>query len=413
MVSLSYSPYIYYNMPFDFNLYSSLLIPPFLHGILFAILLFIRGRREERLADTLLAWILIINVIKIAFWMLGFAGWYDGHDGYTSFMFYFPFNNLILLGPLVYFYFLSLTNSSFQFSKKHGPHFILPIIYIVLIMGKLVIDYSFNYPFLPEETSQYGTRGPLAELDKKYVLQIVYYASFGYYLWKTLKEFGFYQKYILENFSSIKSISFNWLKNLIYVVGAGVVVFLVFDLISIIRPTGNSYIFDWYAYIGLGAVVYFLSIVGYFNLSNTWHQLQFSSQVPEETDKEKIDPTPAITPEAIIADTAFQEKLKTLMTNQLLYLQPELTLHELARHLKLNPSLLSKMINTQMGQNFNDFVNEYRVNALLQKLKSGEHHTKTLLSLAYESGFNSKATFNRAFKKVIGRTPKEFLAGHT
>ena len=413
MVSLSYSPYIYYNMPFDFNLYSSLLIPPFLHGTLFAILLFIRGRREERLADTLLAWILVINVIKIAFWMLGFAGWYDGHDGYTSFMFYFPFNNLILLGPLVYFYFLSLTNSSFQFSKKHRPHFILPIIYIVLIMGKLVIDYSFNYPFLPEETSQYGTRGPLAELDKKYVLQIVYYASFGYYLWKTLKEFGFYQKYILENFSSIKSISFNWLKNLIYVVGAGVVVFLVFDLISIIRPTGNSYIFDWYAYIGLGAVVYFLSIVGYFNLSNTWHQLQFSSQVPEETDKEKIDPTPAITPEAIIADTAFQEKLKTLMTNQLLYLQPELTLHELARHLKLNPSLLSKMINTQMGQNFNDFVNEYRVNALLHKLKSGEHHTKTLLSLAYESGFNSKATFNRAFKKVIGRTPKEFLAGHT
>ena len=413
MVSLSYSPYIYYNMPFDFNLYSSLLIPPFLHGTLFAILLFIRGRREERLADTLLAWILVINVIKIAFWMLGFAGWYDGHDGYTSFMFYFPFNNLIILGPLVYFYFLSLTNSSFQFSKKHGPHFILPIVYIVLIMGKLIIDYSINYPFLPDETSQYGTRGPLAELDKKYVLQIVYYASFGYYLWKTLKEFGFYQKYILENFSSIKSISFNWLKNLIYVVGAGVVVFLVFDLISIIRPTGNSYIFDWYAYIGLGAVVYFLSIVGYFNLSNTWHQLQFSSQVPEETDKEKIDPTPAITPEAIIADTAFQEKLKTLMTNQLLYLQPELTLHELARHLKLNPSLLSKMINTQMGHNFNDFVNEYRVNALLQKLKSGEHHTKTLLSLAYESGFNSKATFNRAFKKVIGRTPKEFLAGHT
>ena len=97
------------------------------------------------------------------------------------------------------------------------------------------------------------------------------------------------------------------------------------------------------------------------------------------------------------------------MNTQELYLQPELSLNDLSRHLKMNPSQLSKMINTQMRQNFNDFVNEYRVKSLIQKLKAGEHVSKTLLSLAYECGFNSKATFNRAFKKVNGKSPKEFL----
>ncbi|MBP6794950.1 MAG: helix-turn-helix transcriptional regulator [Saprospiraceae bacterium] len=397
-------------MPFDFNLYSSLLIPPFLHGILFAILLFIRGRREERLADTLLAWILVINVIKIAFWMLGFAGWYDGHDGYTSFMFYFPFNNLILSGPLVYFYFLSLTNSTFRISVKHWPHFILPAAYLVLIISKALIDYSFNYPFPNDETTQYGSRGPLAELDKSYALQIVNYISFGYYLWKTRNEFATYQKYILENFSSISQISFDWLRKLIYVVSTGVIIFFVFDLISVFQSQGNSFRFEWYAYAGLGILVYYLSIVGYFDLSHIRHQLQFTSDNRDITPNTKFDGNVMEEPhDTGSPDTEFQEKLKSLMNTQELYLQPELSLNDLSRHLKMNPSQLSKMINTQMRQNFNDFVNEYRVKSLIQKLKAGEHVSKTLLSLAYECGFNSKATFNRAFKKVNGKSPKEFL----
>ena len=59
--------------------------------------------------------------------MLGFAGWYDTHDGFSSFMFYFPFDNVIWMGPLLYFYFLSLMNTDFTFEKKHRKHFVLPV----------------------------------------------------------------------------------------------------------------------------------------------------------------------------------------------------------------------------------------------------------------------------------------------
>jgi AraC-like DNA-binding protein len=59
--------------------------------------------------------------------------------------------------------------------------------------------------------------------------------------------------------------------------------------------------------------------------------------------------------------------------------------------------------------NFNDFVNYYRVQAVVEKLKMGEQKTQTLLSIAYDCGFNSKATFNRAFKKAMGTSPKNWM----
>ena len=59
--------------------------------------------------------------------------------------------------------------------------------------------------------------------------------------------------------------------------------------------------------------------------------------------------------------------------------------------------------------NFNDFVNHYRIEAIKEKLNNGEHNTSTLLGIALDCGFNSKATFNRAFKKSTSLSPKDFI----
>ncbi|MFM8912794.1 MAG: helix-turn-helix domain-containing protein [Flammeovirgaceae bacterium] len=59
--------------------------------------------------------------------------------------------------------------------------------------------------------------------------------------------------------------------------------------------------------------------------------------------------------------------------------------------------------------NFNDFVNHYRIKALLHRIEEGEHTIQTLLSLAFECGFNSKSTFNRAFKRATLLNPKEYI----
>ena len=95
------------------------------------------------------------------------------------------------------------------------------------------------------------------------------------------------------------------------------------------------------------------------------------------------------------------------------YLDPELTLRDLARILGMNTTHLSQTINKGFGKNFNDFINEYRIEMVKKKLLSGERSNATLLELAFESGFNSKATFNRSFKKFTGKSPREFAAAQS
>ena len=97
------------------------------------------------------------------------------------------------------------------------------------------------------------------------------------------------------------------------------------------------------------------------------------------------------------------------MQEEKLYLQPELNLSDIVNRLKTNISILSGVVNSAFGKNFNDFVNEYRVNEFKERIYLPENKNITLLGIAFDCGFNSKATFNRAFKKFTGKSPKDFL----
>ena len=109
----------------------------------------------------------------------------------------------------------------------------------------------------------------------------------------------------------------------------------------------------------------------------------------------------------------WKPKIEALLKNDKAYEDPELSLTQMAKQLQTNPSLISRVINQGFQLNFNDFINQYRVDAIRQKLKAGEQKTQTLLGIAYDCGFNSKATFNRAFKKSVGLSPKEWLEKNT
>lgn len=336
--------------------------------------------------------------------MLGFAGWYDTHNGYTSFMFYFPFDNVIWMGPLLYFYFLSLTNADFKFERRHYKHFIIPVLWLLMILLKFGIDYCFHRPFVIVENTQYGTKGPFADLDKNKWASLISYASFFYYLSITIRSFRSYQLYIKENFSATEEIRFYWLRNILYAISAGVLIIFLFNVVAQFKTYGNnSYIFDWYAYIFLGIITYYLSIAGYFARHRLLQKLHFI--VKEESPSIEIVTEKEEMPQ--LQD--WKGKLLAYMSAHKPYLEAELTLSDLAKQLKTNTSVLSKVINDGTGRNFNDFINSYRVQEVITKLKTGEQQTQTLLGIAYDSGFNSKATFNRAFKKVTGKTPKEFM----
>lgn len=107
------------------------------------------------------------------------------------------------------------------------------------------------------------------------------------------------------------------------------------------------------------------------------------------------------------------ESLKALLHQRLneqrLYTNPHLSLQELADSIHVKPHVLSKIINECHHLNFRDFINRYRIEAFIDLAKKDSSKRFTFLALAFEVGFNSKSTFNAAFKKVTNVTPREYF----
>ncbi|MFT5822633.1 MAG: adenylate cyclase [Crocinitomix sp.] len=104
----------------------------------------------------------------------------------------------------------------------------------------------------------------------------------------------------------------------------------------------------------------------------------------------------------------YKIRLSTLMDDDKLYLNPELSLRSLAEYVNLPPNHMSQLLNEGFKQNFAEYINTYRLENFKAKLESDSAHQLTLLALAYDSGFNSKTVFNTYFKKKVGITPKAY-----
>ncbi|MBF9222335.1 helix-turn-helix domain-containing protein [Hymenobacter ruricola] len=436
-------------MFFDFNAYSGLLLPFVVPGTALAAHLFVRAARQSSLPDGLLAVLLLLNVLPVAQWMLGYAGWYDSHDGYSTTMFYVPWQPWLAWGPTFYLYFRSLTNREFAL-RKHWLHLLPGLLYAGLYAGAALYDLGWSRALhgqaLPHH---YGTKGEAANfLDMLGAPAgwLGYALMLGYGL-ATLRLFRRYRRYLDDNFSDTARLRFRGLRDLLVVALLGLVLWLSFEVVNrAIGPLGyGDY---WYAYFANGALIYYLSIVGLQANFAAVTPLRFEPETAEAlplppdaagpeaapaatpapalaaaetTPAEAPSPLPGAPPESPAAASspvapaaslapelhAWRDKLLALMADDQPWLEPELTLAELAHRLRTNTSLLSHVINTGCGQNFNDFVNSYRVAEAERKLQDPRLAHYSLVGIALESGFNSKSTFNRVFKKLTGRTPGE------
>jgi AraC-like DNA-binding protein len=97
------------------------------------------------------------------------------------------------------------------------------------------------------------------------------------------------------------------------------------------------------------------------------------------------------------------------MTVDKVYLDAELTLTKLAAHLDLPPKTVSAVLNQHLKVGFNEYVNRFRVEEVKQRLLNPPKGNLTVLAVAFDSGFNSLATFQRVFKNLTGITPTQFL----
>ncbi|SDF76325.1 helix-turn-helix domain-containing protein [Chitinophaga filiformis] len=104
----------------------------------------------------------------------------------------------------------------------------------------------------------------------------------------------------------------------------------------------------------------------------------------------------------------FKARLDQLMTQEQLFTDSDLNLPQLAGKMNISVHELSYLLNKGYGQNFYQYINQYRVARVKELMASEKHQHLSMLGIAFEAGFNSKTTFNTTFKKIMGMSPGEY-----
>lgn len=386
---------------FDFSLKSSLLLIFFVHGLVFSFLLFRKAIQTEQKESRWLAWFILLCAFYIAPFMLGYAGWY-AEDLLRDILFYIPFQQLFLIGPILYFYTHSLLNPDFRLQKKDWLHFGPGLLYLIFIFVVFLTDKIIlrRYYFYADGR----------DMDLDFWYQFLGLISMIYYLILSLRWYRQYRKNALDTVSFASAISFDWIPRFLM---AFILVLSLRILFFILNPEWGEFGSKFWYYLCFSVLFYYISISGYtasvrseLPLQMALFQHSNSALVAPQPNYSKEEKTPG---ERIENLEEWKSKTIQLMEQNQLYQNPSLTLSEVAKYLNTTSKQVSQIINQGFQLNFNDFINEYRTKAVIEQLKAGAHQQKSLLGIALECGFNSKSTFNRAFKKVTNRTPKRFI----
>ncbi len=403
-------------MLFEFNRFSSLLLIFFVHGLVYALLLYRKSVIGETRSDKWLSLFLFLCILYITPWMVGFAGWYDTQP-YRDILFYVPFQHLYFIGPVIFFYIQSLLNPSFRFGKKEWLQLLPGMLYLVFTLVVVVTDKLIlkKYFFL--------ANGEDPDFDTWY--QLTGFLSMLIYFFVSLRYYNIYKKIIVQAISYANKVMFRWIRNFLLAFLLMLVVRVVFYILDLF--VDRSYGDTWWYFLMFAIIFYYIAITGYGNsveakIAFRPHLLRYRPTLLLNYDSTLIEPVQIIEEAEIIEIessvhktidnqtlAAWKEKIALQMEANKLYEDAELTLTQLAKLLQTNPSFLSMIVNRGFGLNFNDFVNQFRVTAIKEMISRGEHKKQTLLAIAFECGFNSKATFNRAFKKIAGLSPKEWI----
>lgn len=313
----------------------------------------------------------------------------SGLYGQNANLYFLPIFYSFAFGPLIYFYVRSLTNSSFRFERKHWWHFGPVAVQTGLYVFLSLCSYEFRNWFWA------NVHYPITysiEFDGTWLSLLVY-------LILSLRLLRKYGRYVQENFSETSRLTLRWLRVLLLILA---VVCGQWAVELILRDVFHSFYQYDHSYWLLGLFLIALGVAGL--QQGNLASVQFRDEPAPDA------PATPITPLKTIADVSpdHVSRIRRAMDVDRLYLNPTLTLTELAQHVSLNPKVVSQVINAGIGKSFNDFVNDYRVGEVKQRLRTSDMARLTLLGIALESGFNSKTTFNRIFRQHTGQSPSEF-----
>ena len=388
----------------DFNIYSTPLLVLAIQGLLFALLLLWRYAKDRNIADVILGVILLISVWHQISYTLGFMAWYDTFR--TTKVNYFLINLSFFFAPLLYFYVKSITVPHFRLRRKEFYHFIPGVLF--LLFKIIILSYDAAQPGFSEIQNGYLTTN-LEEKFTRAILSLIMKIHSAIYIAFTFQAFFQYRKKLPHVFSNTYALELNWIRNFL-IIYTGLFVYMFFqDLINFLI-TDLSWVQEWWFFLFNSIAIIYVGMVGYFTNTNKLNELH-----PKQSDMliSSIEPLPTPVPKQN-NELSPELQSRKLQLDQFIdrekpYLDPDLNLIDLAKSLKMTRAQLSEVINVCFNKNFNDFINEQRVEAVKEMLKSGKQKELSLLGIAFDCGFNSKATFNRVFKKWTGHSPTAYI----
>lgn len=371
--------------------FETLFIVAGIQGLLLSVMLF--TRKNNHSANIVLAissMLLSFDLFNVLFYSKGIYLVYPHMIG----VFYpLPF----VFGPLFYIYTKLITKKEEGFSNKNLLHFLPALVVYLISMPVFISSGPEKIEFV---SRMMNDNPPFIHKAINYVIpfQGLIYTFF------TVKIVLEYNDKIKSSFSNIDKINLNWLKHvavsMIVIWSIVAVLYLVRSFVSLIKglevilPTSIAVLIYSVGYRGLKQPEIFMP-------SDTLPQPQPQQQQQASAKYQKS---------GLRDDSAedIKQKLLDTMLEEKPYLDSELTLVKLSEVTGISVHNLSEVINSRLKQSYFDFINSYRVEEFKMRLLDPANSSFSLIGIAYDSGFNSKTTFYKIFKKFTNMTPSEF-----
>ena len=345
----------------------------------------ILGKAKKQTADYLLAtWFFIIGIHLIFFFFF-----YSGQFSNFPYLLGLDIPVPLIHGPMLYLYILYLTGR--QPNRYNWLlHFAPAIITYIYLINFFILT--------PQEKVYIYEYGTTAYRIFRKIIKVVIISSGILYVILSILAISRYKKQISDLYSNIEKINLNWSYYLITgiaLIWIAVILkneILIFTLVSL-----------------------FIIVAAYFGISRVGI-LEFASKQSDITEEKQVEYNDDIVAvkyrKTFAGEDAIQDIYKKLtyqMEHEKLYKDPELNLNHVAALLGIQPNILSQTINSVENKNFYDYINRQRIEEFKRIVVLPENQKFTILSLAFESGFNSKTSFNRNFKKYMDSSPREFI----
>ncbi|WP_433835765.1 helix-turn-helix domain-containing protein [Flavobacterium anhuiense] len=204
-----------------------------------------------------------------------------------------------------------------------------------------------------------------------------------------------------------------WIFILLTIISSSLIAFLIIAVANLFIPFDLSaamsilafcatFIIHWAAYIGIYKYKLAKDHQAVYNFLNKDLAI-LPANIPIIENDEPEEYT-----ESITANNVYFQKLELLCKEQHLYTDSTLNREKVAEKLGISPGYLSHIVNTITEDNFANYINNYRIEAVKEMILNSEYENYSLLAMGLESGFTSKTTFYKAFKKATGQTPNEY-----